>query len=101
MVNMNDFKITLQGFLDCFKNNNLSFNITKKNKREDAALASSVIEQTEIQLTKMLQRARVELSKAYKLHKQNKISIDELFDYEWYVHELEQQLKNIKDFDKE
>jgi len=94
---MDNIKTTLQGFLDCVKDNNFSFNITKKNKKQEVNLTSDVVGQTEMQLIKMIQRAKVELSKAYKLHKLNKISIDELFDYEWHVHELEQQLKNIKD----
>jgi hypothetical protein len=48
----------------------------------------------------MLQKANIELSRAYKSYKAGKITNDELFDYEWHVNDLEQELKKIEDLNK-
>jgi hypothetical protein len=93
---MSEFKVTLDGFLKCF--NSFEFNILKKNKRVEVDLSREVIQQSESHLHKMLQQAKRELSKAHKAHKAGKLSIEELFDYEWHVTELEQQIKGLKDF---
>jgi cell division protein FtsB len=45
----------------------------------------------------MLQSAKKELAAARKLRKHGKITTDELFDYEWRVTELEQEIKDLKD----
>lgn len=96
---MSDFKVTLKGFLECFKN--FEFNIVKKNKRVRVDMSADAIQQSESHLLKMLQQAKRELSRAYKAHKAGKLSIEELFDYEWHVSELEQQIKGLKDFSED
>jgi hypothetical protein len=96
---MSDFKVTLDGFLSCFKN--FEFNILKKNKKVKVDVKSEAIQQSESHLIKMLQQAKRELSRAYKAHKAGKLSIEELFDYEWHVSELEQQIKGLKDFSED
>lgn len=96
---MSDFKVTLNGFLKCFTN--FEFNIIKKNKRVEVDMSADAIQQSESHLLKMLQQAKRELSRAYKSHKAGKISIEELFDYEWHVSELEQQIKGLKDFSED
>jgi hypothetical protein len=92
---MSDFKVTLDGFLSCFRN--FEFNIIKKNKKVQVDMNADSIQQSESHLLKMLQQAKRELSRAYKAHKAGKMSIDELFDYEWHVSDLEQQIKGLKD----
>lgn len=96
---MGDFKVTKEGFLKCFKN--FEFNILKKNKRVEVDMSADAIQQSESHLLKMLQQAKKELSRAYKAHKAGKLSIEELFDYEWHVSELEQQIKGLKDFSED
>ena len=96
---MSDFKVTLNGFLKCFSN--FEFNIIKKNKRVKVDMKSEAIQQSEVHLQKMLQQAKRELASAYKSHKAGKLSIEELFDYEWHVSELEQQIKGLKDFSED
>ena len=96
---MSDIKVTLDGFLKCFKN--FEFNILKKNKKVRVDMSADAIQQSESHLHKMLQQAKRELSRAYKAHKAGKLSIEELFDYEWHVSELEQQIKTLKDFSED
>ena len=96
---MSDFKVTLNGFLKCFST--FDFNILKKNKKVEVDMGADVIQQSESHLIKMLQNAKRELARAYKSHKAGKLSIEELFDYEWHVSELEQQIKGLKDFSED
>lgn len=88
----NTDKLTLKGFLKCFKN--FDFNIFSA--KDDVKNIESALDSIP-HLSKMLQKARKELAGAHKAHKQGKICMEELFDYEWHVHEIEQQIKNIED----
>jgi len=56
-------------------------------------------------LEKELQRAKKELAMIKKAHKGGKCNADEVFDYEWRVHEIKQQLEqlsrgDLEDFDQ-
>ncbi len=56
-------------------------------------------------LEKELQHAKKELSMIKKAHKSGKCNADEVFDYEWRVHEIKQQLEqlirgDLEDFDQ-
>ena len=56
-------------------------------------------------LEKELQHAKKELSAIKKAHKGGKCNADEVFDYEWRVHEIKQQLEqlsrgDLEDFDQ-
>ena len=95
---MGSSKSVLSKFLECFKN--FDFNIVT-NKVSEGEISSESKRESIMHLNKMLQKARKELSKAYKSHKAGKISSEELFDCEWYVHELEEAVKSIKDSNKE
>lgn len=88
----------MKSFLNCFKN--FDFNILAKKTKEPGEHSPETVRDTISQLTKMLQRARKELARAYKDHKAGKISSEELYDCEWHVHELEAALKNIEDKSK-
>lgn len=98
---MKENKITVKSFLNCFKN--FDFNILKKESKESkdsSEHSEETVRDTISQLSKMLQKARKGLARAYKEHKAGKISSDELYDREWHVHELESALKNIEDKSK-
>ena len=49
------------------------------------------------ELSKMLMKAKRDLNKAKKSHKLGKISSDELFDWQYRVHELEEEIKRLND----
>jgi|TARA_R110002124_G_scaffold89538_2_gene228824 hypothetical protein len=51
----------------------------------------------EKELTRMLNTAKKDLSKFKKLHKNGKVSIEEVFDHEWRVHEMEEALMRFQD----
>lgn len=96
---METVKTTVKEFLSCFKQ--FSFNVINKEKTPEKAKAPRDIEsykQSDAHLYKMLQTAKKELAAARKLCKHGKITADELFDYEWRVTELEQEIKDLKDF---
>lgn len=48
-------------------------------------------------LNKMLVNAKKELARATKAHRAGKISRDELFDFDWRVHEIKEELRKIKE----
>lgn len=96
---MDNDRITFKGFLKFF--NKFEFNICTKTKKEVNVQKMESVHESVSHLTKMLQKARRELARAYKSHKAGKLSIEELFDYEWHVSELEQQIKNVEDIDTE
>jgi predicted nuclease with TOPRIM domain len=51
----------------------------------------------EMEIKKMLSEAKKAFSKYKKLHKNGKASSDEVFEYEWRVHELQDHLSRFKD----
>ena len=71
------------------------FDIEEKPLKEK--LSTSTISSGERQILKMLADAKKNLSKFKKLHKQGKASIDEVFDCDWRVHELELELMKFQD----
>lgn len=96
---MDSTKITFKDFLKCFES--IEFNILTNKRKEYNLNEIESVHESVSHLSKMLQHARKELAKAYKSHKAGKLSVEELFDYEWHVSELEQQLKNIEDLNQE
>jgi hypothetical protein len=96
---MSDSKHTLEGFLKTFWNFDL--NVLKKNKRVEIDYSMDSIQQAKHHLEKMLQDAKRDLAKAYKSHKSGNLDIEELFDYQWHVNDLEQQIKNLEDYSKD
>lgn len=79
-------------FCDCFPS--ISFEITKKTIKHQLSMESASTGEREIQ--RMLTEAERQLSKFKKLHKQGKVSAEEVFDCEWRVSELEEELKKFK-----
>lgn len=81
-------------FIGCFKD--ITFRVInkpiKKTKVSDDTLNAS-----EKDLKKMLAKAKRELSKARKSHKHNKLSSDELFDFEYRVTEIKEEIARLND----
>ena len=71
------------------------FDIEEKPLKEK--LSTSTISSGERQILKMLADAKKNLSKFKKLHKQGKASVDDVFDWDWRVHELELELMKFQD----
>jgi hypothetical protein len=96
---METIKTSVKEFLSCFKQ--FKFNVINKEKTTEPTKVNRDTEsykQSDSHLYRMLQSAKKELSAARKLCKHGKITTDELFDYEWRVTELEQEIKDLKDF---
>lgn len=86
-------KDILNKFCDLFPR--ISFDIEERPIKSGLSIES--ISTGERVILKMLSDAKKSLSKYRKLHKQGKASSDEVFDCEWRVHELQQQLERFKD----
>lgn len=98
---MGTIKTSVKEFLSCFKQ--FSFNVINKEKSPENIKVNrdtdtESYKQSDSHLYKMLQSAKKELAAAVKLCKHGKITTEELFDYEWRVTELEQEIKDLKDF---
>lgn len=96
---MESIKNSVKEFLSCFEQ--FKFNIINKKTAEEKVKIDRDTEsykQSDSHLYRMLQSAKKELAAARKLCKHGKITTDELFDYEWRVTELEQEIKDQKDF---
>ena len=91
--------ILFQGFLKCFAG--INFNIIKRDAKSRESKEATCVQDSIFYLSKMLQRARKDLAIANKSHRAGKLSSEELFDYEWNVIELVQQIKIIEDLNKE
>jgi hypothetical protein len=78
-------------FCDCFPN--ISFEITVEKIKHQLSLDS--ISTGEREILRMLNEAQRQLAKIKKLHKSGKASAEEVFDYEWRVHELEEELNRF------
>jgi DNA-binding transcriptional regulator GbsR (MarR family) len=81
-------------FMSFFKD--VSFEVKarpiKKTKVSDRAVNATLKN-----LKKMLAKAKKDFNKAKKLHKINKISSDELFDWEFRVSEIKEDIKRFID----
>lgn len=81
-------------FMSFFKD--VSFEVKarpiKKTKVSDRAVSATLKN-----LKNMLAKAKKDFNKAKKLHKINKISSDELFDWEFRVSEIKEDIKRFID----
>lgn len=86
-------------FIDCFPS--ISFDICKAKEKHQLSIES--VTTCEREILRMLNEAQRDLSKIKKLHKKGRASSEELFDFEWRVNELEQELERFheqNDIDK-
>jgi multidrug resistance efflux pump len=83
----------IEKFIDCFPS--ISFDICKAKQKHQLSIESVTTGEREI--IRMLNEAQRDLSKIKKLHKKGKASSEELFDFEWRVNELEQELEKFNE----
>ena len=72
---------------------------TTKTKKEFNVTATQV-SQAKSDLEKELRRLTNEYKKARRSFKHNKISRQELFDFEWRIHELQEEIRRIEEGDE-
>ena len=90
---MESGEITLKGFLQCFKN--INFLVTKKPIQVKKQKTPDSVQDSIYHLQKMLAKAKKDLSKAVKSHRAGKLSIEDVMDHEYHVHELNEEIKKI------
>ena len=84
----------IERFIGLFKG--ISFN-TYENYTPPKLISKDSLDSSYKELKKMLMKAKRDLSKAKKSHRLGKISSDELFDWQYRVHELEEEIKRLND----
>lgn len=73
----------------------IDFKISEMTLRKSPSI--EVLSQSENEVIRFLSDAKKDLREAKRLHKQGKISSEELFDHEFRVFELEEDLKRLQD----
>ena len=73
----------------------IDFDVRKKTQKHQLSIESTSTAEKEIE--RMLNNAKRALSKIRKSHKHGKASSEEVFDHEFRVHELEEELQRFKD----
>lgn len=85
-------------FLTLFSEFNLVITENKKTtKKTEFNVTASQAGQTKADLEKALKRLTQEYKRAQRSFKHNKISRQELFDFEWRIFELKEEIKKIED----
>lgn len=69
-------------------------------KKKEFNVAASRISQAKSDLEKELRRLTQEYKAARRSFKHNKLSRQELFDFEWRMHELEEEIRRIEESDE-
>mgnify|MGYP001065667864 CR=1 FL=1 len=72
----------------------IQFDISQK--KVETQLSIETMASGEREINSMLTKAKKEFNQAKKGHRRGRISSEELFDYEWYVEDLKQQLNAFK-----
>jgi len=85
-------KTIIDKFIGMFSG--ISFTTYETKTRENGVSQDS-LNATYTELKKMLMKAKRDLNKAKKSHKLGKISSDELFDWQYRVHEIEEDIKTL------
>lgn len=87
-------------FLNLFSNFELVVELKKKNTdQKPTRIATDPIIKSKSDLKKALKRLTQEYKRAQKSFKANKISKQELFDFEWRLFEIEEELRKIEECD--
>ena len=74
--------------------------VEKANNRKDnnpKITTDAFIGQTKSELKKVLKRLTEEYNKAKRSFKENKLSRQELFDFEWRMFEIQEEIKKLDD----
>lgn len=73
---------------------------TTQPKKKEFNVVASRISQAKSDLEKELRRLTQEYKAARRSFKHNKLSRQELFDFEWRMHELEEEIRRIEESDE-
>tara|TARA_R110001592_G_scaffold192795_12_gene439822 strand:+ start:8579 stop:8872 length:294 start_codon:yes stop_codon:yes gene_type:complete len=73
----------------------LIFDVKLSIKKKIRTIQASAISIAKDELLTEIKIAKKELRKAVRKFKQGKIDKQELFDYEWYIYELKQELESL------
>lgn len=65
--------------------------------KKSKAIDNVQVDQTKAELKKALKRLTEEYNRAKKSFKHNKLSRQELFDFEWRLFELQEEIKRLDD----
>lgn len=84
----------IETFLDLF--NEIDFKVNR-NQSTEIALSRNMHLSAEEELKKMLDKAKRDLNRMTKLYKRNKISSEELLEWEWRVHEIQEEIKKVRE----
>lgn len=70
---------------------------TVQTPKKPRAIDNVQVDQTKAELKKALKRLTEEYNRAKKSFKHNKLSRQELFDFEWRLFELQEEIKRLDD----
>lgn len=70
---------------------------TQNEKKPTRIVPNTIPSQTKAELKKALKRLTEEYNRAKRSFKQNKLSRQELFDFEWRLFELQEEIKRLDD----
>lgn len=73
---------------------------TAESQKKPLAIDNVQIDQTRAELKKVLKRLTEEYNRAKKSFKHNKLSRQELFDFEWRLFEIQEEIKRLDDESK-
>lgn len=87
----------IETFLSLFQE--IDFKVNQNNQK--APLSRGMNLSAEEELKRMLDRAKRDLNRATKQFKRGKMSSEELLEWEWRVHELQEEIKKVRDLGDE
>ncbi len=70
---------------------------TQNEKKPTRIVPNTITSQTKAELKKALKRLTEEYNRAKRSFKQNKLSRQELFDFEWRMFEIQEEIKKLDD----
>jgi len=73
----------------------VKLNVKKKIQYKDREISNSIKVMARHEILNELKRAKREYRKAIRKFKQGKLDKNTLFDHEWYIYELKQELESL------
>ena len=84
----------IETFLHLF--NEIDFKVNK-HQPVDFTLSKNMHLSAEEELKRMLDKAKRDLNRMTKLYKRGKINSEELMEWEWRVHEIQEEIKKVRE----
>jgi len=84
----------IETFLHLF--NEIEFKVNKHDPI-DFPMSMQMNLSAEEELKRMLDKAKRDLSRMTKLYKRGKINSEELLEWEWRVHEIQEEIKKVRE----